>query len=60
MDRTMEKRIYKDVNGSYNVQTRFVPALWFECNDGWGTCYITSIYDNAKKIFDSIKAKGVK
>ena len=45
----MEKRIYKDVNGFYNVQIRFLPVEDWEPNDGWRTVFITSIRENAQK-----------
>ena len=42
-----EKRIKKDANGFYNVQIRMLPVEDWQPNDGWGTVYITSIYENA-------------
>ena len=42
-----EKRIKKDANGFYNVQIRILPVEDWQQNDGWGTVFITSIYDHA-------------
>ena len=42
-----EKRIQKDANGFYNVQIRMLPVEDWQPNDGWGTVFITSIYDHA-------------
>lgn len=42
-----EKRIKKDANGFYNVQIRMLPVEDWQQNDGWGTVFITSIYDHA-------------
>lgn len=43
-----EKRITRDANGFYQVQIRMLPVLDWQPNDGWGTVFITSIYDHAK------------
>ena len=42
-----EKRIKRDENGFYNVQVRLLPVEDWQPNDGWGTVYITSIYEHA-------------
>lgn len=42
-----EKRIRKDVNGFYNVQIRILPVEDWQPNDGWGTVFITRIYEHA-------------
>ena len=44
----MEKRIYKDANGFYKVQIRFLPVESWEPNDGWRTTFITSILQHAE------------
>lgn len=44
----VEKRIRKDENGFYNVQIRHLPVQDWQPNDGWGTVFITSIYEHAK------------
>ena len=44
----IEKRIRRDANGFYNVQIRILPVEDWQPNDGWGTVFITSIYENAK------------
>ena len=43
-----EKRIRKDANGFYQVQIRMLPVEDWQPNEGWGTVFITSIYENAK------------
>ena len=43
-----EKRIRKDANGFYQVQIRILPVEDWQPNEGWGTVFITSIYENAK------------
>lgn len=43
----IEKRIIKDSNGFYNVQVRILPMEDWQPNEGWGTVFITSIYENA-------------
>ena len=43
-----EQRIYKDENGFYNVQIRFLPVEDWEPNDGWRTIFISSIYEYAE------------
>ena len=43
----IEKRIRKDNNGFYNVQVRILPVEDWQPNDGWGTVFITSIYEHA-------------
>ena len=43
-----EKRIRRDANGFYNVQIRILPIEDWQPNEGWGTVFITSIYENAK------------
>ncbi len=42
-----EKRIRKDANGFYQVQIRMLPVEDWQPNEGWGTVFITSIYENA-------------
>jgi hypothetical protein len=42
-----EKRIRKDANGFYQVQIRTLPVEDWQPNEGWGTVFITSIYENA-------------
>lgn len=42
-----EKRIWKDANGFHNVQIRHVPVESWEQNDGWGTVYITNVFEHA-------------
>ena len=44
----IEKRIYKDANGFYNVQVRFLPLEEWEPADGWRTVFISSILQNAE------------
>ena len=44
-----EKRIRRDANGFYNVQVRMLPVEDWQPLDGWGTVYITSIYEKAKE-----------
>ena len=46
-----EKRIRKDANGFYQVQIRMLPVEDWQPNEGWGTVFITSIYENAKARF---------
>ena len=43
-----EKRIRRDANGFYNVQIRILPVQDWQPNEGWGTVFITSIYENTK------------
>ena len=43
-----EKRITRDANGFYNVQIRILPVEDWQPNDGWGTVFITSIYEHAR------------
>lgn len=43
----LEERIIKDDNGFYNVQVRILPVEDWQQNDGWGTVYITGIYEHA-------------
>ena len=43
-----EKRIRRDANGFYNVQIRHLPVEDWQPNEGWGTVFITSIYENAR------------
>ena len=42
-----EKRIKRDSNGFYNVQVRILPVEDWQPNEGWGTVFVTSIYENA-------------
>ena len=44
-----EKRIIKDANGFYNVQIRHLPVEDWQSNEGWGTVFITSIYEHARE-----------
>ena len=43
----VEERIYKDDNGFYNAQIRFLPVEDWEPNDGWRTFFQSSIYEHA-------------
>ena len=45
--KNIEKRIIKDENNFYCVQIRFLPLENWESNDGWGTVYISEIYEHA-------------
>jgi len=47
-----EKRISRDENGFYRVQIRHLPVQDWEPMDGWGTVFITSIYENARERLD--------
>ncbi len=49
MEKKIEQRIVKDSNGFYNCQVRFLPVNAWEPNDGWGTFYVTSVLENAKR-----------
>ncbi len=44
----MEKRMYRDENGYYRVQIRFLPVEDWEPNDGWRTTFITQIPEHAR------------
>ncbi len=44
----MEKRIYRDENGFFHVQIRFLPVEDWEPNDGWRTTFITQIPKHAE------------
>ena len=46
-----EERIYRDCNGFYNAQLRFLPIMPWDtvANDGWRTYYTTTSLDNAKQ-----------
>ena len=44
-----EKRIRRDENGFYQVQIRRLPVEDWQPLDGWGTVFITNIYENARK-----------
>ena len=54
-----EKRIRRDDNGFYNVQIRLLPVEEWQPNEGWGTVFITSIYENARARFDSEPGREV-
>lgn len=54
-----EKRIKKDANGFYNVQVRHLPVEDWQQMDGWGTVFVTSIYENAKDRLDKEPGKEV-
>ena len=54
-----EKRIRKDANGFYNVQIRILPVEDWQQNDGWGTVFITSIYETAKAHLEAEPGKEV-
>ena len=43
----IEKRIQKDANNFYQVQIRILPVEDWQPNEGWGTVFITSVYENA-------------
>ena len=43
MERSIEYRTIRDVNGFYREQIRFLPLDPWECDDGWRTTYISSI-----------------
>ena len=43
MERTIEKRVIRDVNGFYRSQIRFLPLDSWENGDGWSTTCISSI-----------------
>ena len=46
-----ETRVVKDCNGFYRAQIRFLPVEDWEPNEGWRTCFVSSIEENAKKFF---------
>ena len=54
-----EKRIMKDDNGFYNVQIRILPVEDWQPNDGWGTVFITSVYERAKAKLETEPGKEV-
>ena len=43
MERTIERRVIRDVNGFYKKQIRFLPLESWESDDGWRTTYISEI-----------------
>ena len=43
----IEKRIQKDANNFYQVQIRILPVEDWQPNEGWGTVFITSVYESA-------------
>ena len=44
MEKTIEHRVIRDVNGFYCEQVRFVPLEdWDTANDGWRTVKVSSI-----------------
>ena len=51
MERTIEKRVIRDVNGFYRSQVRFPLDSW-ENGDGWMTTYISSIPPKDGVVFD--------
>lgn len=55
-----EKRIKRDSNGFYQVQIRHLPVEDWQPNDGWGTVYITSIYEHAREKLNSEPGKEVR
>ena len=54
-----EKRIEKDANGFYNVQIRRLPVEDWQPNEGWGTVFVTSIYENAQERLSKEPGKEV-
>ena len=52
MERTIEKRVIKDVNGFYRSQIRFLPLDSWENGDGWMTTCISSIPPKDGVVFD--------
>ena len=54
-----EKRIRRDANGFYNVQIRHLPVEDWQPNEGWGTVFITSIYENARVRLETEPGKEV-
>ncbi len=44
-----EKRISRDDDGFYQVQIRMLAVEEWQPMEGWGTVFITSIYENAKE-----------
>ena len=44
-----EKRIIRDDNNFYRVQVRQLPFEDWQPLHGWGTVFITEIYENAKE-----------
>lgn len=59
-----EKRIWRDSNGLYHIQIRFVPIYEWEDNDGWRSIYITDSEKNAteklygEQIYEGYKNKS--
>ena len=43
MERTIESRVIRDINGFYRTQVRFLPLESWENDDGWRTTYISEI-----------------
>ena len=44
MEKTIEHRVIRDINGFYCEQVRFVPLEdWDTANDGWRTVKVSSI-----------------
>ena len=54
-----EKRITRDANGFYNVQIRILPVEDWQPNDGWGTVFITGIYEHARERLESEPGREV-
>ena len=52
MERTIEHRIIRDVNGFYRKQVRFLPLESWENDDGWRTTYISEIKPEGCVVFD--------
>ena len=45
----IEERIYRDVNGFYNGQLRFLPPDPWEPCDGWRTFYTSSSPESVRE-----------
>ena len=54
-----EKRITRDANGFYNVQIRILPVEDWQPNDGWGTVFITSIFEHARERLETEPGREV-
>lgn len=54
-----EKRIMRDANGFYQVQIRHLPVETWQPNEGWGTVYITSIFNHAKERLEQEPGRDV-
>lgn len=52
MERIIEHRTIRDVNGFYRNQTRFLPLDSWECDDGWRTTYISEIKPEGCVVLD--------